>query len=155
MTIDYYQTMGQGHGRIEIRQCWAISLDDVKDKIRNHELWANFKTIVMIRGERYQHNKASIFDRFFISSLENDAKKLLNAVRTHWSIENSLHWVLDVAFNEDKCRVRTGHAPENFSTWRRIALNLLKQENEAKCGIKIKRKKACANDDYLEKVLSC
>ena len=92
-------------------------------------------------------------DRFYISSLPGQAEKILQAVRTHWSIENSLHWVLDIAFAEDQCRIRKGHGAQNFAVLRHLALNLLKQETTVKSGIKAKRKKANRSVDYLLKVL--
>ena len=92
--------------------------------------------------------------RYYICSYPADAATLLTAARSHWSIENSLHWVLDMAFDEDHSRVRTGHADQNLAVMRHLALNLLKQERTAKVGIKAKRKKAGWDFDYLIKVLS-
>jgi predicted transposase YbfD/YdcC len=86
--------------------------------------------------------------------LESDAELILDAVRTHWEIENKVHWVLDVAFQEDESRVRQGNAAQNLSLLRHIALNLLKQEETAQCGTKAKRLKAGWDPDYLLKVLS-
>jgi len=97
---------------------------------------------------------ATVERRYFISSLAADAKQALRAVRGHWQIENSLHWVLDVAFREDGCRTRTGHAPENLATLRHIAVNLLKQERSCKLGIKSKRLKASWDESYMLKVLN-
>ena len=92
--------------------------------------------------------------RYYISSLPSDAERLLSIVRKHWSIENDLHWVLDVAMNEDHCRVRKDQAPENFAVLRHIALNLLKQEKSAKGGIHAKQLQAGWKEDYLLKVLA-
>jgi len=92
--------------------------------------------------------------RYYISSLDGDAQRLLSAVRGHWGIENSLHWVLDIAFREDDSRVRVGHAPENLAVIRHIALNLLKQEKSLKVGVNAKRKRAGWDNDYLLKVIS-
>ena len=90
----------------------------------------------------------------YISSLKATASKVLSAVRGHWGIENSLHWVLDMAFDEDHCRVRTGHADRNLAVVRHMALNMLKQEKTAKVGIKARRKRAGWDQSYLLKVLS-
>lgn len=93
--------------------------------------------------------------RYFISSVAGtDAGRLAAAVRGHWSVENRLHWSLDVSFREDDCRVRVGHAAENFSRLRRVALNLLRGETTAKVGIKAKRLKAGWDHDYLLRVLT-
>ncbi|PLY47574.1 ISAs1 family transposase, partial [Janthinobacterium sp. ROICE36] len=90
---------------------------------------------------------------FYISSLPAKAAKLAHVVRAHWGIENSMHWVLDVAFREDDCRIRVGEGAQNFAILRRIALNLLKNEKTTKAGIATKRLKAGWNADYLAKVL--
>ena len=96
----------------------------------------------------------SVESRYYISSLDADASKLLDATRTHWGIENSVHWVLDIAFREDECRIRKANGAHNFAILRRIALNLLKQENSVKLGIHNKRLNAAWDTDYLMKVLS-
>ena len=124
------------------------------DHIRNLEAWKDFRTIVKVVSERRAGDKTSVEARYFISSLESDAKRLLEAIRAHWGIENGLHWVLDIAFREDESRIRKGNGPQNFAVLRHIALNLLKQEKTAKCGIKAKRLKAAWDEDYLLKVLA-
>jgi len=91
--------------------------------------------------------------RYFISSLPADAKAILKAKRSHWKIENQLHWVLDIAFREDECRVRKDHAAENLAVLRHMALNLLKNEKTAKGGIHAKRLQAGWNNDYLLTIL--
>ena len=96
---------------------------------------------------------ASVERRYFISSLAADAKEALRCVRGHWAIENSLHWVLDVSFREDDCRIRAENATENMAILRHIVLNLLKQEKSCKRGIKTKRLKAGWDENYLLKVL--
>lgn len=98
--------------------------------------------------------KRSLETRYFISSLASDASDLMAAVRKHWGVENSLHWVLDVAFREDRCQIRKDHGAENFALLRHIAVNLLKREKTAKVGVKIKRNKAGWDTNYLLKVLT-
>ena len=88
----------------------------------------------MLRAERRIGLKRSIETRYYLASVENDAKLILRAARGHWSIENGLEWVLDIAFREDENRVRQGHAAENFAVLRHIALNLLKQASSATVG---------------------
>jgi predicted transposase YbfD/YdcC len=149
---DYCQTTDKGHGRIETRQCWVIT-----DEMYLHYLaslkWPGLRAIVMVVGERQSAGKMTRAVRYYISSLPGSAKTLLRAVRRHWGVENSLHWVLDVAFREDESSVRVGHAAENLSILRRIALNLLKQEKTVKVGIKTKRMMAGWDQSYLLKVL--
>ncbi len=104
--------------------------------------------------ERDVNGKESTERVYFISSLENQAPMIAKAIREHWRIENSLHWCLDVSFREDHCMVRKGHAPENFSILRHMAINLLKREKSLKGGIQTKRLKAAWDHDYLIKILT-
>ena len=112
----------------------------------------------MIQAERRIGDKAACETRYYITSLpgatSRAARRLARASRAHWGIENSLHWVLDIAFREDDCRVRKNHGPENFATLRRIAFNLLKQEKTAKMGVKARRHRAGWDNDYLAVVLT-
>lgn len=151
VTHDFHQTIDQGHGRIEIRRCWTLTeLDYLVQKSE----WLGLASIAMIEAQRRINGKVEQETRYYISSLSGNAAQIAEAVRSHWSIENSLHWVLDVSFNEDACRIRKDYAPQNFSLLRQIALNLLNQENTSKIGIKAKRKKAGWDDAYLAKVLA-
>jgi predicted transposase YbfD/YdcC len=150
----YAKTVNKDHGRIEIRQCWSISDPEYLANIRDLDRWKGVKSLVMILSERQIGEKREVQDRYYISSLESDAKKILQAKRSYWSIENCLHWVLDIAFNEDHSRVRKDHAPQNFSILRHMALNLLKLETTVKAGIKAKRLKCGWDTDYLLKVLA-
>jgi predicted transposase YbfD/YdcC len=102
----------------------------------------------------YHDGKESKDTRYYISSLESNAERILQVVRRRWAIENELHWVLDVALNEDRSRIRKDHAPENLAFLRHIALNLLKQEKTAKGGIHAKQLQAAWNDDYFLKILA-
>jgi predicted transposase YbfD/YdcC len=150
----YTKIVNKDHGRIEIRQCWTISDPAYLANIRDLKRWAGIQTLVMILSERRIGEESEVQDRYFISSLESNAEKILRAKRSYWGIENRLHWVLDIAFNEDRSRVRKNNAPQNFAILRHMALNLLKQEKTAKGGIKAKRLQCGWNVDYLLKVLA-
>lgn len=150
----YQRTVDNNHGRMEIRECWAIDGADNLEFLRGAADWPGLQTIVQIRSERRLKQKSEVKVRYFITSLANDARQILAAKRAHWGIENSLHWVLDVAFREDDSRVRQGNADQNLAILRHVALNLLKQEKTARGGIKAKRLQAGWNEDYLVKVLS-
>ena len=147
---DFYETLDTGHGRIERRRYW--SLGQVESLI-DAQKWAQFSSITMVESLRKCDGKTSRELRYYISSLEPDAKCLAESIRSHWGIENSLHWVLDVAFREDESRIRTGNAPENFTLLRQIALSALNQEKTAKVGLKNKRLRAGWDDLYLLQVL--
>lgn len=110
-------------------------------------------TVVMVKRTRQLWNKTTIEICFYISSLEADAARHNQVIRSHWSIENSLHWVLDVTFNEDASRVRSGHAPENLGLLRRLSVNLLKRE-PSKLSLAMKRYKAGMDNEFLLKILT-
>lgn len=150
----YYKTVDKDHGRIEVRQCWAIDDTATLKDLPELRRWKKAKSVVMVVAERKIGPLQTSETRYFLSSLPADAKQLLHAIRAHWSIENSLHWVLDVAFREDDSRVRTRAAAENLSRLRRIALNLLRQDKDARCGVRTRRKIAGWNNDYLLNILS-
>lgn len=151
---DYHKEVKKGHGRIDVRECWATSDPEYLASVRQAKKWTNLQSIVMLVRKRIINGVETVKTRYYISSLQPNAKQILQATRQHWSIENSLHWVLDIAFNEDRSRVRKDHAPANLAVLRHMAVNLLKQETSAKGGIKAKRLQAGWNQDYLLKVLS-
>jgi len=153
-SFEYAKTVNKGHGRIDVRECWSTSNPEYLNLIRNACDWMGLKSIAMVISTRLLDVKETKTVRFYISSLPSDAKRILSAVRKHWSIENECHWVLDVALNEDRSRVRKDQAPENLAVLRHIALNLLKQEKTAKGGIHAKQLQAAWNKDYLLKILA-
>jgi len=139
------------HGRIETRRVRATT--DIAWLQERHD-WQGLQSIIAVTAKREIDNKVTEETRYFISSLDaNDPKRLERVVRAHWSIENNLHWVLDVAFDEDSNRTRKGHSAENLAVIRHIALNLIKAEKTAKVGVKIKRLKAGWHNDYLLRVI--
>ena len=153
-SFEYAKTTNKGHGRIDIRECWSTSNPEYLNLIRGRHNWMGLSSIAMVHCTRILNGKETKHVRFFISSLPSQAERILHAVRKHWSIENDLHWVLDVALNEDHSRVRKDQAPENLAVLRHIALNLLKQEKTAKGGIHAKQLQAAWMEDYLLKVLA-
>jgi len=152
--LDYAKVVSKGHGRLEIRECWSTSNPEYLKLIRGSENWAGLQSIAMVVSTRRVNGQETRKVRYYISSLVSAADRLLHIVRRHWAIENELHWVLDVAMNEDHSRVRKDQAPENFAVLRHIALNLLKKEKTAKGGIHAKQLQAAWKEDYLIRVLS-
>ena len=152
MQSSYAETINKGHGRIEIRRCWAISDPRAFEYLRHYEDWADLQTIVRVQRERRLPGKTEIDTAYYISSLPAEAEPLLAATRFHWAVENSLHWVLDVIFREDDTRVRVGHAAHNMAILRQLALNIIKKDS-SKGSIRTKRFKAGLDIAFLEKLL--
>ena len=149
--FEFYQTTDGGHGRVGIRRYWSTS--DI-NWLQGKEAWKNINIIGMVERERHVGDDISIETSYYISSIENDAKRFSHAVRSHWGIENSLHWVLDVSFREDESRIRKDNGPQNFAVLRHMALNLLKRETSLKKSIKSKQLRAGWDNHYLAKVLN-
>ena len=140
----------KGHGRVEIRKCEVITdLEFLEGK----EQWIAISSIIRITSTRIIRDKTSVENRLYISSLNSNAKDFNRYIRQHWGVENSLHYTLDVTFNEDQQRKRDKNAAQNFSIIQKVALNLLKNEKSKKISLKAKRLKAAWDNDFLLKVL--
>lgn len=156
-------TRDWGHGRCEVRRCFCLAVT-ATDWPQATAQWPELRSLACIESGRRlttpdpevvqgAQTTTSWERRFYLSSLECDAPRLQEAVRAHWGIENSLHWVLDVSFDEDGCRIRKDHAAYNMATLRRLALNLLRKDTQHKRGLKTRRHRAGWDDDYLLRIL--
>lgn len=149
---DFSSDIDYGHGRIETRKCSVIKNFDL---VQSYVKWEGMKSIIRIESIRDFKNKDKVEQsvRYYISSLDKTAEELQHIIRSHWAIENKLHWSLDVAFGEDQNRKRVANASQNFSLINKIVLNLAKNEKTCKLGIKSKRKIAGWDENYLLKIL--
>jgi predicted transposase YbfD/YdcC len=152
MAHDYAESINKGHGRIEIRRCWAIKDPLAFEYVRNYEGWADLQTVVRVQREQRKSNETQTEIAYYISSLPADAERLLSATRYHWAVENSLHWVLDVIFREDDARIGAGHAAQNMAVLRQLALNILKKDC-SKGSLRTKRYKSALDTAFLEMLL--
>jgi len=149
------RTVDKDHGRLEVRHYWTISDPATLAYLDPTGAWAGLRSIGMVESQRRVGEKTSGEARYYLASQGGAATAagFAAAVRGHWGIENRLHWVLDIAFREDESRARVGHSAHNLAILRHIALNLLRQEQTARCGVKAKRLMAGWDDNYLHKVL--
>jgi predicted transposase YbfD/YdcC len=152
ITVSTERRVEKGHHRTEKRLVRAVPLSELGG-LYQQEQWLGLQTIVMVQRTRHLWNKVTHEVQFYLSSLPADAMKLGNAIRTHWGIENQVHWTLDVTFNEDHCRIRSCHSPRNLALLRRMALNALNRENSLKRSLRQKMKRAAMNNDYMMTVL--
>lgn len=142
-----------GHGRKEKRHLRASDdFDGALIKQQRH--WKALRSVIEVESEQTRAGKPQKEKRYYISSLPPDAAKLATAIRAHWSIENQLHWTLDVTFAEDRSRIRKGQGPQNMSILRHLAVGLLKADPQPKLSLRRKVKKAAWSDDYLTQVLA-
>jgi predicted transposase YbfD/YdcC len=152
--VSRYETLEKSHGRIETRTTWAT--DDIAWLKQRHN-WPGLASIVMVETVREigRHPGAKIErqTRFYITSAAADAEALGQAIRSHWSIENGLHWVMDMVFRDDECRIRKNHAPANFTTVKHMASNLLRRA-PGKDSLRVKRRVAAWDDDFLASLIS-
>ena len=157
-----YKTEERNHGRVEVREYWQANLDS-KECEKNSSLfsalrrkWPSIKSFVMVTSTRIMNMVEKTETRYYFTSMQENAEQVAIAIRSHWAVENNLHWVLDVIFKEDESRVRMHHAAENFGLLRRMTLNILKKINhprDPKMSINRKRNICNWNPDFLTKAL--
>jgi len=149
-TMDACQTLDKDHGRLETRRYWQTTdIDWFQDK----PLWKNLRSVGMVESTRLIQGQSTTERRYYLSSLPLDVHPFAHAVRQHWGVENPLHWTLDVTFREDASRARTHHAAQNLALLRRLALNLVKNDQSQKLPIRRKRMLAALDPDYLKRLL--
>lgn len=151
--FSYDERVEKGHHRTEKRQVWTVPISELPP-LHQQADWLGLKTVVMVVRVRHLWNKTTREVQFYLTSLDSDAIILGRAIRLHWGVENSLHWTLDVTFNEDACRVRTGHAPQNLALLRRIALNSLNREQSLKRSNRQKSNRAAMDNNYMLTILA-
>jgi predicted transposase YbfD/YdcC len=149
----FAETVNKGHGRLEIRQCYALTDPRAFQALAYYDGWAGLRSIAVVYRERRLPDRTQTETAYFLSSLPADAGRILDATRAHWSVENTFHWTLDVIFAEDASRVRLDNAPENFAVVRHIAFNLLKR-HPSKASLKRKRYRAALDDAFRFELLS-
>ena len=148
--LHMYTTTEKGHGRLETRTYYFTT--DLS-RISTIDNWDGIENIGMVESERRIGNKIEQETRYYINRGDTHVRDFAKHVRSHWSIENKLHWRLDVIFNEDGAHLRVDHAPENMAIIRHIAVNLLTSERTMKVGTQAKRLRAACSNQYLEKVI--
>lgn len=150
VTFRCHSTLERGHGRTERRVCITAPAAPCIDP---EGRWQDLRSIGMVISERTQGETTSVERRYYLSSLPSRPRLFARAVRSHWSVENSLHWSLDVSFREDESRIREGFGQENFALLRRLSLSVLKSDPRTRPGIAIKRQRAGWDNDYLLRLL--
>ncbi len=152
--LDYhlFEEEDSGHGRKEARRVYVAKEVDFLGELKRQ--WRGLQTIVCVESERMLSGNATTSRRYYITSLPPDPEFLGESIRSHWGIENKVHWILDVALREDAQKARLGHIAANMALVRRMALNLLSSEKSTRRGIATKRLKAAWSKDYLLKVLT-
>lgn len=145
------KTTDKEHGRLEVRRYWQT---EKLEWFADRKEWEGLKSVGVVEARRTINGKESVERRYYLSSLSNDVERFAKAVRGHWGVENSLHWVLDVVFGEDDSRARSGYAAENLAATRRLAVNLLRRDKTCKRSLKGKLMRAAIDPDYLKLILS-
>lgn len=153
VNFSHDERVEKGHHRTEKRQVWCVLVSQLP-ALHNQDDWVGLKCVVMVVRVRHLWNKTTREVQFYLTSLDCDARKIGQVIRLHWGVENGLHWTLDVTFQEDACRVRTGHAPQNLALLRRIALNALNLEQSFKRSHRQKSNRAAMDNNYMLKILA-
>lgn len=148
--LEVYKNYDKVHGRIEIRE-YKVSKNI--EWLEKKSAWKDLRCIVEVESTRIIKDKETKEKRYYISSLSGTANEIGKAIRSHWSVENQLHWVLDVTFNEDKSRIRKKNGPENMAIVRHVVLNLIRQNKDNKTSLKRRRRRAIYRDEYLAQIL--
>jgi len=142
----FTESVEKGHGRIETRRCWAF---EQLECLHKPEQWPGLKSFAVVESQREINGKTTLGRRLYISSLSADAEQIAFAIRAHWSVENRLHWRMDIVFNDDQMRARMGHSAHNLATLKHITLNLIRMDPvKRKGGIKARRLIAATSDNY-------
>jgi predicted transposase YbfD/YdcC len=142
----FFESINKDHGRFEVRRCYAF---DQIGCLAKPEQWPGLRSFIVIESKRSVRGKTSIEQRYYLSSLPPEAKRIGHAVRAHWAVENRLHWCMDVAFADDQMRARTGHAAHNLAVLKHITMNLIRLDPiKRKGGIKVRRLIAATSDAY-------
>jgi predicted transposase YbfD/YdcC len=151
---DYCRTVDKGHGRLEVRQHWTLRDPELLAYLNPTGAWAQLSSLGLVERQRRVGDRVTVEQHYYLLSAPLTAAAFGEAIRSHWGIENRLHWVLDVTFREDGCRARVGHAAQNLAVLRHLALNLLRQERSCQGSLPTKRFKAALNADYLAQILA-
>jgi predicted transposase YbfD/YdcC len=152
--VSSHETLDKGHGRIETRRCQAVGELDWLELLGLKARWSEIASVACIESTREVAGRVETDKRYVISSLPADSRRILHAVRTHWGIENNLHWCLDVSFGEDASVIRLRNAALNFSFLRRLAMNLFRADKSRSISLPRKLKTAAYNPEYLASALS-
>ena len=147
------EEVDKSHGRLEVRQCTVT--EDIQWLRDQHPHWKQLRSVIEIQSQREIKGKTTMEKRYYISSLSAKAGIILNAIRQHWRVENKLHWVLDICFNDDQSRIRKGNAPRNIAIIKKTVLNLLQiiKKSKPRVSLKAMRKLAGWDHDFLNSVL--
>ena len=151
--VSLHETLDKGHGRIETRRCTAVGELDWLELLGLRARWSKLASVACIESTREIAGRVETEKRYVITSLSADSRRILHAVRSHWGIENGLHWCLDVTFGEDASLIRLRNAAQNFSFLRRVALNLFRTDKSRSISLPRKLKTAAYNPAYLDTAL--